>query len=451
MLASIVWWLAVPSASAAGYFYPDSGIVANGRGGAFVAGANNQFAQYYNPAGLIRMKYPTLNVGLSGVKQYVDFDRAPAADGTTFDRVQNQGQWFSIPEIGFATPLSDKFAMAVGITSGFAPDFAYPADGPQRYSMIDAGIYAFSIGPSFAYRPIPQVTVGVGLEWEVLQVQERLKVTTTGLDAPGGDVLVDAAVKDNFTPSYNLGLLIEPVEQVSIGVSYQPPIAFEGRGTGLLDFTGNALEPLLRQSQWTDDDIGMALQMPMFIRSGVAVRPIEGLEIEGDFVYEGWSALQDIVVNDIDVEVQGGCNSEGQNCMITQPVQDSLALPAGFRDAWSVRLGAEYAFEHVDVRAGGMYETASLTPQQVSVAVVDTPKFQLGTGTSVHLLNNRLIVDAYASTVKFQHLTITDSQVSQINVFDPTKFQTVGNGNLRSLGVAFGLGLRWQFTGGEKG
>src|SRR5690606_28273448 len=81
--AAALLLLASSPASAGGYYYSDSGIVATGRGGAWVAGANTQFAQWYNPAGLIRVERPTVNAGWSGVQQNVRFTRmrADPADG----------------------------------------------------------------------------------------------------------------------------------------------------------------------------------------------------------------------------------------------------------------------------------------------------------------------------------------------------------------------------------
>ena len=63
------------SALASGYYYSDSGIVATGRGGAWIAGADTQFAQFHNPAGLIRIDKPTINLGWSGVQQATKWDQ----------------------------------------------------------------------------------------------------------------------------------------------------------------------------------------------------------------------------------------------------------------------------------------------------------------------------------------------------------------------------------------
>ncbi|MFT5456046.1 MAG: long-subunit fatty acid transport protein, partial [Myxococcota bacterium] len=101
---------------AGGYYYSDSGIVALGRGGAWVAGADTQFAQEYNPAGLVRIERPTINVGMSQIQQNVGFDRFKA-EGGTYKTAENQAAPFLVPQLGFATPLPSDLAFAFGFYS----------------------------------------------------------------------------------------------------------------------------------------------------------------------------------------------------------------------------------------------------------------------------------------------------------------------------------------------
>lgn len=441
-----------------GYYYPDSGTVANGRGCAWVAGADTYFAQYYNPAGLVNVPQPEVAIGGTGIRQSVTFTRLedpPWDPATNVDpdpyflpASPNEGAFFAVPEIGFATPIGEDFAFAFGFTSGFAPDYKYAEDGPQRYTMIDSLIWNFSIGPTLAWQPVEQVAIGLGLQWQVLRVEERLKVCARngpcapdaeGNDFTAGDVVVDASVWDAFTPGFNAGVLVTPVEQVSIGVAVQPPANYRGRGDGQLDFTGNGLEPSLDQAVWTDDDITLDLQMPLFLKTGVAVRPAQGLEIEAGFFYETWSRLEDILVGDIDVTVTG------LDGAINEPVQESIALPAGFEDVWSVRLGGEYrATELLEVRAGGFYEKGSLPPNEISAALVDTDKVQGGAGLSLYL-PGQLVIDGSLSLTSYRKLEIRNSEVTQINVFDPTQQAVVGNGDMSSWGLAVGGALRKRF------
>lgn len=433
----IIALFALP-ALAGGYYYADSGIIANGRGCAYVAGADSQFAQYYNPAGLVRIVRPTFNFGVSGTKQSISFARYDASTDTLADPVNNEGGLFAIPELGFAAPIGDKFTFAFGFTSGYSPAYQFPADGAQRYTIIDTTIWNFQIGPTLAWRPTPKFAIGIGPQWQILRLEDRLKVTISGRDDPSGDVSVDANVWDKFTPSVNVGVLVEPIPELSFGAMVQPGSGYHAKGKGTLDFTGSALENLLDQAVYPDDTISLAIQLPWFIRTGVAVRPVPNLEIEGDFIYETWSSLGDIVVSDIDVTVTGGGGA------FNQPVQDTIALPAGFRDAWSARLGAEWrANPWLELRTGGFYESSSLTPQNVSVALVDTPKWMVGGGTSVHLLGDQVVLDDYVSAVLYQKLAIRDSTVHQINVMGGDE-AIVGNGDIASTGLSIGAAVRIQ-------
>jgi len=433
--------LLATTASAGGYFYSDSGIVATGRGGAFVASADTQFAQYYNPAGLIRIERPTLNLGASLVQQNVGFrrlrpDADPAEPGAFYPEVENRAAPFAVPQGGFVTPLGDDFALAVGFYSPFAPSSLYDEEGPQRYSIKDTLIFQFSVGPSLAWRPVEALTIGVGLQWNYLQVGEEIDVTVNGRDDPIGDVAVEANVVDRFTPSANLGLLVDPVPEVSIGASVQPATAYRGRGRGRLDFTGNGLEAALGDPVFTDEDVSLAIRLPWVIRGGVAVRPLESLEIEAAVVWQDWSALGDLVVDDIGINVLG------------TPVSERLELPSDFDDTVSWRLGAEWqAHRNVALRAGGFYEDGAVAPQDLSVALVDTAKFQIGAGASV-LLADRVTIDVAAAYLAFASAEIRDSTVTQIGAFDSVEPLVVGNGDIRSSGWI--LGLQTQLALGSR-
>ena len=435
------------TALAGGYFYSDSGIVATGRGGAWVAGADTQFAQYYNPAGLIRVKNPTLNVGLSLVQQRTSFTRVDDS-GETLPTVENQAAPFKVPQLGFASPLiADKLAFAFGIVSPYAPSADYDPDGAQRYTIVDSSIYQWSLGPSFAWRPHEMFTVGVGLQAKSLMLRQSLNISASGVDVAGGDINVTADVVDAFAPNVNVGVLFEPHEAVSIGLALQPATRFHAKGKAVLDLTagslGTAVEGDVDRFQdgrcddtQTDpvcanpDGIGLEIQLPLVLRAGVAVRPIPNLEIEAAAVYQRWSSLQSILLTDVDPElVVFGNPAE---------LDSEFALPAGLRDTTSLRLGGEWRVSDLlELRAGGFWENGAYRDQQLTVAVYDTSKVQVGGGASIHPADGRLRFDVSAARLFFPSKDITDSEVTLVNAdvlgtgFDAA---TVGNGSYASKG-----------------
>lgn len=430
--------LFVSAAFAAGFYTADSGVIDNGMGSTGVTGVESPFTVYYNPAGLERIRRPTFSFGGSGCVQNIAFERWDA-DGTKQPVVENAGNPLVIPEFGFATPFGkDKFVFAIGLTSPTAPDYAFPKDGAQRYSMIDSVVWSFQFGPGLSWQPKKWLTVGAAFQWQVLRIQQHLDITTNGKVDGSGDVEVVAAVWDKFTPGWNAGVVVEPIdERLRIGASFQPALNYLGTGNGSLDFTGNGLENFLDQKVWTDDEIRLAIKMPMVIRIGASGRPIEPLELAGEFVYEDWSAIREIRISDIDVTVTGS------NGLINQKVPEEIPLPAGFEAAWSVRLGAELAVhERLTLRAGGLYETSSLSHDRVSVSLVDTPKVLGSLGGTVWAPKDRVAFDFYGNLSHFQHLEITDSQVTQVTGFEGVTPAVVGNGDLRASGFALGGAVR---------
>jgi long-chain fatty acid transport protein len=451
-----------PPASGAGYYYSDSGIVSTGRGGAWIAGADSQFAQFHNPAGLIHVAAPTFNAGWSAVQQRTSFTPLLSSDPEEFgDTIDNEARPFNVPQMGYVTPVGENFAFAFGFVSPYAPSSEYPADGEQRYAIINSTIYQFGLGPALAWRPVDLLTLGVNFQWQYLQVGQELAATLSGDTDPAGDINIDLMTVDLFTPHANFGLLFDPLPALTIGVMVQPPSAFKAKGAIAIDFSGNAFEDLIEAPDcgapdpedcpklFEDPDINLDISLPLVIKTGVAVRPIPRLEIETAFVYQRWKSLTDLRVTNIDLSLTVAILGE-------QDIDDTIALPASFRDAYSVRLGGEFdVTDQVAIRLGGFYEASAVEPKMVSIALMDTPKFQLGTGASLNLLDDRLTVDGAFAWLFFQNLNVRDSEVTQINagVADPelplpglsNDSQVVGNGDLASYGWIVGTQLSWAF------
>ena len=95
-----------PAAHAGGYYFSDIGVRAFSRGGAFVAGADDLTALYYNPAALTRMGRGTLTLSVAGVDQAIMFDRldypgeGPEGTDLITDPIGNDAPAYAIPHFG---------------------------------------------------------------------------------------------------------------------------------------------------------------------------------------------------------------------------------------------------------------------------------------------------------------------------------------------------------------
>ncbi len=428
--------------------YSDSGIVATGRGGAWVAGADTQFAQRYNPAGLVKIEAPSVNLGWSGIQQNITFERMKP-DGTFYKPEVNGAPPFSIPQVGFATPIGDKFGFAFGFYSPFAPSSDYKEEGEQRYSVKETTILQFSVGPSLAWRPVPQFAIGVGVNMQVLHVAESLDITWSGYDSPDGDIGIDLRITDAVNPNFNAGILIEPIKEISIGVCFEPHYRYEAKGRAKVDFTGNAVEDMMNKTKYTDDDIVATIKLPLILRTGVAVRPVPKLEIEAALIWQRWSKMTDIPIQQVDFELDLVEDSLLDLLLAPedQIIDQDFEIPQNFVDTRSYRLGAEYSFaDELDWRIGGFFENGSLKGKFMDVSLVDPAKWQFGTGPSVFLLDRKLRLDGSFAMIFFPKVEVRNSTRIQTDAgVIPVTPVVVGNGDYSSNGWVTGFQASWIF------
>lgn len=463
--------LLVGNAFASAYYNLDSGVRSQGRGGAFVVGADDLTAQYYNPAALMNLTHTTVMLDGWAINQYVRFDRAdePGDDGVSgtdddlsFSPTYNESGWFPIPNAGVAfrlgglSPVLDDTVVAVGMFTPTAPSLAFPAAGAQRYSLVDSLVWQIFYGLSVAQRFGP-VTLGAGVNYNVLRVEQSLAVTTipAGSDDAGYDVTLDISAWDLAQASWNAGIVVTPADWIQIGASVQPAIPYVGKGDMTATFApGHSFLSQLDGDQFTDDDILLYVTTPWVLKAGVQVTPSSRFRLEGDFNYTTWGQLADLTV---DPCAEADCSDRGMVLKLKEDnllgvddieVTSDVAIPTGFKNAWSVRVGGDYdVADWLELRAGANYESTGVRAALQGVSVVDGDKIGLGLGGTFRF-GGRWAVDVGASEQVMFGQQITDSELRQItmnatNPADPSvgTGKVIGNGELASRLTTVGVGV----------
>ncbi|MEY3209598.1 MAG: hypothetical protein RIT28_79 [Pseudomonadota bacterium] len=444
-------WLTLADAEASAYYFADVGVRAFGRGGAFIAGADDINAQYYNPAALSRIKGGRFTLNVAAVDQYVYFDRADEVNGGTtevFDPVLNVAKPFVIPNFGVSWDAGrEGTTFAFGFYPPYAPDVSYDPNGPQRYTLVDTAVIQTNLGPSVGHRFVewaPWLSVGAGVSWALMYAEQELVLTTSGNDDPAGDIRFRLAATDRARFTGNAGILIEPESgRFAIGASVTPPIKFLAEGSMTGDFTTHGLytggfvtDPIVQ-----DDAISLAITMPLILRAGVLVRPIDGLEVELAGVWQDWRIVETIVVDDVEMNL----HTQAGDVVIEGPIE----LPAGYEDAFSVRLGAEYDVnDQLALRAGGMFESSAIPGATQGVGLVDGPKWGYSAGAT-YKVGRRYAIDAGFAQQLIVPREITNSQVTQVQIDaisgEVSDGKVVGNGVFESRVTMFGVGLSVDF------
>lgn len=435
-------------ASASGFFLPDSGVRAMGRAGAYTAGADDLSAQYHNPAALIRLDR-AFQVQAWGAHHAVGFDREDEGE-LVFDPVKNSDPPFLIPAMGGAFSFGrDDLTLALGLYTATAATYGWPEDGAQRFALTSSTVLQPRVGPSVAWSPVKGLSLGGGVAWSMLTVEQQ--VTSTAAVLPTDDMDYDAPVSvsvvDPFALCFSAGLLYEPTESFAVGASFTPSVAYEATGSMEVDLSQNVfytgeteMGQIVADSSAADEEVVLAVRLPPVLRVGVLYRPVPTWEIEADLVYEGWHTIETLGPSEVDLEI---ATTGGDPIIVDQDV----VLPMTMVDALSARLGAEArVHERWELRFGALYESSAVPEDYRGVLVVDGPKVGVSAGASWQARDN-LHIDL--GVLRNQHLRqeLGSSSLTQITL-DPFsgsigRGKSVGSGTLTAASTLVGLSVGW--------
>jgi long-subunit fatty acid transport protein len=404
-------------ALAGGLTLPGPGAVTTSRAGAAVASVDDGEALSINPAGLAKTKGTTITISLSIIDYMMQFQRRGTYDpidaealpyeGQPFPLVKNDpklslgfGHFQPVPVIAIVTDLGGKLGglhLAAGL---YAPN-AYPfrdfctvhSNGacskytfngnydepppPQRYDVVaqDAAVVLPSIAAS--YRVLPQLDVGARFSAGFASIK-----STVGLwGMPGNfaeyvkqDAFFYADAKDNFVPTWGVGLTYRPTPAIELGAAFNSETSIVASGdahaevgpAATLSGTEIAIGPTSAPRcanggtfETQKACIELALPMNATIGGRYKFLGADGQQrgdLELNVGWENWSAER---ATNYRVVVDGSVYLNGGE---TIQLRDSL-LRHGLQDVYTVRLGGSYNLpvgaNQIILRGGVGYDSAA--------------------------------------------------------------------------------------------
>jgi long-chain fatty acid transport protein len=457
---------AARDAGAAGLYVADRGVRPLGRGGAFVAGADDLGAIWYNPAGIVDAPSSILLDGsyIHYTDQYTRQALTTSAAGTEyvqgFARVEGTTPFLPIPTIAGSLRFGDRkqYAAAIGV---YAPDAAlldYPSaiesgPAPQRYSLISLnGSLLAVLGAWFSYKPVESIRLGVGVQMLTGFFKATVDFSACPPDnllCAGEDPNYDAfsVVKAGpiFAPSANAGATWVPSHLIRVGLSAQAPFVIDSPATVDVRLP-SAVE--FDTATQVGNRAHLHLELPPIVRAGVELRPLDddSLRIELAYVREFWSVEKSLDITPENIELYGITGFPSPFGVST------ISVPRGMQDSNSVHLGGEYAFElaglKVQARAGVSYESSSLPVAYVGPLTIDSNKVAASLGGSI-VVSEHLRLDGVLSHTFQGDVNVTPQQaaIPLINPVkgNPTQTNTVNGGQYSVDLWVLGGGLEYRY------
>ena len=248
--------------------------------------------------------------------------------------------------------LTDRLFVGLGINSGFGlvtkPDNTNWVGAPIA---VTSDIFTINLNPTVAYKLTPELSVGVGVQLEYINV--RLN-NIAGI-LPAGR----SAELDDYGVGFTAGANWTPRQGTSIGVGYRSSVDFELEGdysipgTPFADVTGRA-----------------DLTLPEIVTVGIRQSLTDRVDLLAGFEWTNWSRVGTIPVNG---------------------TPETLSLD--YEDGYFYSVGVEYKYSPATtLRAGLAYEESPITDETRSVLLPDSNRIWVSLGAT-HKLTEKITID----------------------------------------------------------
>jgi long-chain fatty acid transport protein len=470
-----------PKLDAAGLYFSDRGVRPLGRGGAFVAGADDLGAIWYNPAGIAEAGSALLTdtsfLHFTSSYQRVavvnDANGNPVTLGSNYyPKVDGSSAALPLPTLAISNNFGLKdFNFAFGLMAPYTALTSYPettvafnggqVSAPQRYSLVTLNGSALVVTGLWAsWTPSPDIALGAGAEALVGNFDARKFVSACPPQAlvcaqeqPDYDADTQLKVGPIFAPSGNVGAIARVMHtddaELRIGASFQLPFWIDASGTTDLRLPTAAI---FQNASVAGNQIEVKFNLPWIARLGIETRlgKSRATRLEVAANYEAWSMHDKIAIT------PAGGGIKIQNLVgIPDLSVGTLTETRGFQDTFSIHAGGEHRFPigqyDFELRAGVMYERSAIPASYLSVLTVDLDKVQASIGASLYLgekKNLRLDL-VVANTFAFdQDVDPTSAKIYKLQIVNanPVPNPTAINGGHYSASAqTAGVGLNWKY------
>ncbi len=316
--------------SANGFRLPSQDAFATARGEAFVATADNPSAIYYDPAGITQLAGNNVRLGIDGI--YLDPSFNPpgnaANSGNTYSSSDN---YAAVPQFFYAYTLEKlPLSFGLGVYAPYGGNISWPQDTGFRTVATSGKLTYLTINPVVAWRILPSLSIAAGpmVNYVNLDLEQGLR--------PFAQPLANFyQFKGNgWSVGYNLGLLWQPIDQISFGATFRSPASVTLNGS-----TEFEEQPLV---QTTSLPASMDFTFPLTVVCGLSYRPTPKWNLEFDADYTDWSSFGSTTIYQQGNPPPGGT----QNPPVTLDWQASWMYEFGvtryFDDGWHASAGFVY-------------------------------------------------------------------------------------------------------------
>ncbi len=352
-LAAMAFAAAALKVSANGFRLPDQDAFATARGEAFVATADNPSAIYYNPAGITQLKGDQLRAGIYAI--YLDPTFTPPGGGRTYQIRQNFG---GIPQLFYTHTLeSFPLSFGLGVYVPYGGSVTWPHNTGFNAVATKGSLTYLRVNPVVAYKILPSLSIAAGamVNYARIDLEQDLR------PYPSRFANFFRFSGEGWSAGYNLGLLWQPVEKISLGATFRSAttMPFEGE-------TKFELQPLAGLSTPQERRARADFEFPMTVVCGLSYRPTPKWNLEFDADYTDWSSFGVVNIHQV---------------APPRPFTANVPVTLNWQPSWMYEFGATRYFDNGwHASAGYVFNENSVPDARYTPLAADLDRHFLSVG-----------------------------------------------------------------------
>ena len=351
------------------------------------SGVDDISYSFFNPASLTYHDKNQVSSTLSYIIPRAEFNdgQASTITGIPFVAVPGQedpdaGDDALVPAFHGMLALDDRFRVGLSVTAPFGLLTEYDDGWIGRYHALDSRLTTILVNPQAAYRVTDWLSIGAG--FQALYADARLG-TQLDLGSVGAALGVPGSVPtqqdgratvrgDDFGVGYNVGLMVEPLDRVRVGVAYRSAIDVDLTGNADFDVAGAGTtgQALQAAGLFVDTGASAGTTLPETLSFGVNYDVTDRFSIMGEGAWTRWSRFQDLVIQ------------------FDNPLQEDSFTEEDWNNTWFAAIGATYRpTDNWTLRFGLAHDQSPVPDRTRTPRIPDEDRYWIAAGVGYQLAN----------------------------------------------------------------
>lgn len=388
-------------------------------GGAVVASRGSPAAIFFNPAGIAGGDGQRLSVSLTGIQPFTKFsghgspNPGPGSEFGVNESITDR--LFLLPQLYYTHPVNEGLTLGLGFYTpyGLGVEWEDPIGFSGRHIATRSDMKTYFFSGAVAWQIRPRLTVGAVVDMVTASVQLDQAVVEGFEDGSGeffhelGTARIAGDTGAQFSAGFGFIADLDERTQVGLGVRTAVDLEFSGDATFAPHEDYEGALPARSTGSTT-------MPLPAIVGLGIARQLTESLRVEFDFHWIRWSAFDTLTLHFGDEDLP------------------DRHIPENFSDGRMFGLGLEYRQSPALLLRAGLTRDESPQPTaSCGPTLPDADRSVLAVGAG-YRIGERLTVDVYELMIFTEARRVRDS-------YDDY------NGDYRSFGNVFGLGLNYEW------